>query len=982
MLKLRFLYVAVLFAVIGVPPVCAQPSLQAVPLPSATAPQVPPTQVPPPPVQPVPAPSAPQKPGQPSAQLPVQPVKPSGVLPLCGGIYQIGPPSTLPPAGSGPVVYQVGPCFEKQGGAAVVDAQTYLYYIELKNNVSVPSTGKWAPYDDKTEQIMLADFKRLWATNFLDDLSVETYDYVFSNGVIGKVILYNMEERQRVKIVDYVGSQKVEQSKIDDELKKKGTQIRLDSFIDPALIRRVAGIVRDIYAEKGYEYVDVKPEIKPVDSATKTVNLTFHITEGPKVKIRALDFQGNKAVGDRKLGGKMKDNKAPSRWFKWITGGGTYKEGKFEDDADKVVQYYRERGYVKAQVGQPGLKILEDAKDGKTRWVELEVPVTEGVRYKVGDISFSGNTVVKTEGLRPLFKIDSGEWFNEKKIRKGFDKAREAYGSVGYFEFTGVPEYAFPNDPKPQGAAAPADGGAADAGPPAPVAGLPPAGGGPPAPAAGPAAPSVAVKALGDQPVVNITMRLEEGKQYFVNRIIFLGNTTTRDNVIRREIRLFEGGVFNTEALKYSVRRLNQLGYFKPLEGEAIDVQKTANADAKVDVRLKFEEQNRNQITFGAGVSQYEGFFGQLAFQTSNFLGRGETFSVSAQQGNRAKNYQVGFTEPFLFDRPITAGVDVFNQEIQYIGQFTQASAGMNTVWGFPAGPFSRIFMSYSYQRVKVKDLNPLYSQAASLANNPFLADSLLLGEGGERRISKIGPSYLYNTVDNPIFPTSGRKFSTGFELAGLGGNSKFYTTKTEAVAYLQQTKRTSFGFRGALEYISPYGSTQQLPIFEKLFLGGEYSIRGFDIRSVGPRDLGSGLVIGGNKSILMNAEYLISIAGPVRLVLFYDAGQVRDRGEKFEWKEPVRRQTTIGALTPADSLSALYAVGGFNSSLPTRIDTLGETSAFKTSTGAEIRFFMPVLNVPFRLIFAMNPQRGGVLDNNLLQEKRFKFRFAVGTTF
>ena len=374
--------------------------------------------------------------------------------------------------------------------------------------------------------------------------------------------------------------------------------------------------------------------------------------------------------------------------------------------------------------------------------MQLQIPVTEGPRFRVGEVSFSGNTVVKTEGLRPLFKVEKDEWFNEKKIRKGFEKAREVYGSAGYFEFTGVPEYAFPNDPKPSADSTGPDAPASDA------AGPPP----PPSPSAGQAA-----KGKSTEPVVNVTMRLEEGKQYFVNRIIFLGNTTTRDNVIRREIRLFEGGVFNTEALKYSVKRLNQLGYFKPLEGEAIDVQKTADREAQVDVRLKFEEQNRNQITFGAGVSQYEGFFGQLAFQTSNFLGRGETFSVSAQQGNRAKNYQVGFTEPFLFDRPITAGVDVFSQEIKYYNQFTQASTGMNTVWGFPAGPFSRIFASYSYQRVQVRDLNPLYKQSAELVNNPFLADSLLTSSGGQRRISKIGPSYMYNTIDNPIFPTSGR---------------------------------------------------------------------------------------------------------------------------------------------------------------------------------------------------------------------------------
>ena len=914
---------------------------------------------------------------------------PSGTMPLCGGMYQIGQPPKMPPSNSGPVIYQVAACFEKQGGYSVVDPQTYLYYMEVARRVSDPAADRWVAYDDRTEQTIVGDFKRLWATNFLDDLSAETFDYVFTNGVVGKVILYNMEERQRVKIVDYVGSKKVEMSKIDEELKKKGIRIALDSFVDPGLVKQVAAVVRDLYAEKGYEYVTVKPEIKAVSSATKTVNLSFHITEGPKVRIKSVDFLGNTAIGDGALAKQMKENKGPNKWLFFMSKGGTFKEGKFEEDADKVQQYYRENGYVKAQIGQPQLRILWDEKDGRTRWVQLQIPVTEGPRYRIGEIDFSGNTVVKTEGLRPLFKLNAGDWFDEKKIRKGFEKAREVYGTGGYFEFTGAPEYAFPGDPKdpnaPGASGPPAP--AADAGPPAP-------GGDPKATPAVAAADAALKKKIGNQPVVNITMRLDEGKQYFVNRITFAGNTTTRDNVIRREMRLLEGSVFNTEALKYSVRRLNQLGYFKPLEGEAIDVQKTPVTDPtappSVDVRLKFEEQNRNQITFGAGVSQYEGFFGQLAFQTSNFLGRGETFSVSAQQGNRAKNYQVGFTEPFLFDRPITAGVDVFNQEIQYIGQFTQASRGMNTVWGFPVGPFSRVFMTYSYQGVRVKDLNPLYTQSAALVNNPFLADSLLTNENGERRISKISPSYQYNTVDNPIFPTTGKKFSSTFELAGLGGNTRFWSTRTEGIAYLKQTNRTSIGMRAAFEYINPYGQVcvgntcreSILPIFEKLFLGGEYSIRGFDIRSVGPRDPATGLVIGGNKSILANAEYLINIAGPVRLVLFYDIGQVRDQGDNFSMKEPITQLVTLNALAAADSLSALYTVGGFNPNYATRIDTIGYTSAFKASTGAEIRFFMPVLNVPFRLIFAMNPLRGGVLDNNLQPEKKYKFRFAVGTTF
>jgi outer membrane protein insertion porin family len=910
--------------------------------------------------QPSPAPDNPPA-ASPEGQAPlpavkeIPPAKPTGTLSLCNGLYQIGPPAKLPPAGSGPILYQYALCFAKQGGTSVIEPQTYLYYIGLRP--SAPSQDRWVPYNDATEGQILRDFKALWGTNFLDDLSIETVDYVFPNNVVGKIVLYDMEERQRVKIVDYVGSKKVEQSKIEEELKKKNIQIRLDSFIDPGIVRQVAGVVRDMYAEKGYEFVEVKPEVKEVSGGPKTVNLTFHITEGPKVKIRRVEFIGNSAISDGKLARKLKENKAPG-FFKFITGTGTYKEAKFADDAENVVSYYRERGYVKARVGQPELKVLEDSKDGKTRWIELRIPVTEGQRYKIGEFAFAGNSVVKSEALRPLFKLEKGDYYNEKRIRKGLEKAKELYGTGGYWEFTGYPDVVFPNEPNGD-----ADGNGDHDG------------------ASGPPAPEAAAKPVAGPPIVDVTMRLDEGKQYFVNRITFVGNTVTRDPVIRREIRLFEGGVFNTEALKYSVRRLNQLGYFKPLEGEAIDVQKTANVDNKVDVKLKLEEQNRNQITFGAGVSQYEGFFGQLAFQTSNFLGRGETFSVSAQQGNRAKNYQVGFTEPFLFGRPITAGIDVFDQEIQYFNQFTQASAGMNTVWGFPAGPFSRFFVNYSYQKVRVKDLNPLYETAAALGNNPFLADSLLIGQGGERRISKIGPSFIYNTVDSPIFPTTGRRYSLSFDLAGLGGNSSFYNPKAEGVWYLQQNRRLSLGFRAAIEYISPYGKTTELPIFEKLFLGGEYSIRGFDLRSVGPRDANSGLVIGGNKSMLFNAEYLINIAGPVRLVLFYDAGQVRDEGEKFAWQEKVTRTVTQGALIPFPG-DIYQVVPLLSQKLPTVTEDIGTTSAFKTSTGAEVRFFMPVLNVPFRLIFAMNPQRGGVLDNNLQPEKRFKFRFAVGTTF
>src|SRR5206468_10719087 len=303
------------------------------------------------------------------------------------------------------------------------------------------------------------------------------------------------------------------------------------------------------------------------------------------------------------------------------------------------------------------------------------------------------------------------------RIRKGLEKAREVYGTGGYYEFTGFPDYKFHDDPNPNEPEAPEalkapDGGKEAAGP----------------------------------PIVDVTLRMQEGQQFFVNRITFTGNTTTRDNVIRREVRLLEGGVFNTEMLKYSVKRLNQLGYFKALEGKPgeVDVQKVPNETNKVDIKLKLEEQNRNQLTFGAGVSEFEGFFGQLSFQTANFLGRGESLTLSLSAGSRAQNYSVAFSEPFLFDRNITGGFNVFRQDVRYIGQFTQKTAGTVLTMGFPLSGFSRMFANYSYQRVRVTEINELYSRTDVLQRNPFLRDSLLIGQDGERVISKVVPSYVY----------------------------------------------------------------------------------------------------------------------------------------------------------------------------------------------------------------------------------------------
>ena len=845
---------------------------------------------------------------------------------ICG--VTVGPPVNLPPAGSPPVIYLIAPCFSAQGNVSTVEANTYLFYMELARRPSQPSQNIWVPYDETAVQTIIADHKRLWATGWLDDLSITESDFVFANGVVGKLITYNMEERERVRTINYAGTDKINRTDIEEQLRTRRIEMGLDDFVDNATIARIKGVLREMMAEKGFTNAVVTHEVTEVAGGPKLVNVTFNTTEGPKIRIAEVEFIGNLVKSDATLRRRLKENK-PRSFLSFITGGGTWQEAKFEADADLVQQYLQNQGYARARVGQPELITIRE--DAESRWVRVRIPVEEGPRYRVGEVAIAGNTVVNTPALRTLFDIEPGDWYNLKKVQEGFRKAQDIYGGGGYIEFTAFPQFRYsdaPDNPVPAALVGPQD-----------------------------------------EPTVDVTFQLTEGPQFLVNRITFVGNSTTRDNVIRRELRLVEGATFNMEALKYSVRRLNQLGYFEQIDEQdqqAIKYVKTPDRPNMFDVTLTLREQNRNQLTFGAGVSQYEGLFGQLSFQTANFMGRGESLTVSMQAGDRAQNYQLAFTEPFLFDRSITGGFDIYKRALQYVGYYTQKSTGGNLTFGFPLGiDFTRMFATYSYEAVKMTDLNEAFIDPScvarlegcgsirlddlssinpdaleSLRRNPFVFDSLLIGAGGKRTVSKITPSLVHNTVDNPIFPNTGKRFSASVDLAMLGGNTQFYKPSVEGIKFWRHTPRTSLGVRGQFQFIAPVGDTTSLPIFEKLFLGGEYSVRGFDIRSIGPSDPSTGLVLGGNKSLLFNGEYLISVGGPVRLILFYDAGQVADEREPFAMDR------------------------------------------FKTSTGAEVRFMMPVLNVPFRLIFAANPQRADVFDNNLQPQKNFTFRFAVGSTF
>jgi outer membrane protein insertion porin family len=758
-------------------------------------------------------------------------------------------------------------------GNESVDAGTYLFHITEK-------VGD--PYDEAKAR---EDFQRLWATGFLDDLTLEVRD-----GERGKILRFIVKERKRIRSIEYLGSKALDQKAIEEKLTEEDAELKPDTFYDPAQIVKVEKIIREMLSDKGLPNGEVSSEVTNVANG---VRVAFNIRDEQKITIKAINFTGLHNFSAWRLRWGMKDTKE-SHLFAFLQGGSLYSGEKLAGDMEKVRELYLNDGFVDVSFGDAELTY----EDGSSRFLfwkhpkrflTLTIPVSEGKQYRVGEVSVDGAKVFPENFVKAFFNLQPGEVYNESKIVDGLEKLREIYGARGYIQFTGFPV----KRPQP------------------------------------------------DTDLVDVTINLQEDKQYFVNRIEFTGNTTTRDKVIRREVWLNEQDVMNMELLKLSIRRINQLGYFRPIEQP--EIRPVPGEEDRLDIVLPVEEQNRNQFTFGGGVSGLEGAFLNLSFSTTNFLGRGETASFMVQTGSRTRNFQIALQEPWFLDKPITLGFDVFNRTLR-LPQFTRQDTGASVVWGIPIKRFSRLFLNYGYTVIKTTEPD------SSLFNDQFFYDPLsaiyldpFFGAFGEFRQSKVTPTFVHNTVDQPIFARTGKRYTFSLEYAGgpLGGTVHFYKPTIEGVWYLPVSRTTNFGFRAMFSWVKGFNDSP-VPSFERFFMGGENQIRGYDIRSVGPTALDETvdpprqLLIGGTKMMLFNMEYYIPLAGPLRAVLFFDAGQ---------------------AFLDEDQL---------------------RFSMFKelvTSTGAEMRFFVPVLNVPFRLIFAYNP-------NPPLFQPKTAFRFGVGSTF
>ncbi|MDB4303644.1 outer membrane protein assembly factor BamA, partial [Desulfosarcina sp.] len=502
------------------------------------------------------------------------------------------------------------------------------------------------PYD---REVALGDFQKLWDTGFLDDLELQVAD-----GERGKIVTFVVVERPRIRMVEFRGSKELKPDDIEEKLVEEEAEISVDSFYDPAKLVRVEKIIREMLVDKGRAEGDVSSTVNPAD--TNGVNVVFDIRDEQKIRIKSVKFEGADHFSDWELRWAMKKTRE-SHLFAWAMGGANFTDDTYGEDIELVREAYLNEGFVDVAFGEPKMEYEDGTSrfmfwSSPRRWLQLTIPVTEGRQYRVGAVEVEGAEVLPSEFVKSYFALQEGEIYNESKINKGLEKLREIYGARGYIQFTGFP----------------------------------------------------VKRPVPDKDIVDVTINLQEDKQYFINRIEFEGNTSTRDKVIRRELWLNEQDVVNMELLKQSIQRINQLGYFTPIEQP--DIMPVEGEENKLDIVLRVTEQNRNQFTFGGGVSGLEGTFINLGFSTSNFLGRGETATFNIQTGSRTQNFQIALTEPWFMDKPITAGFDVYKRTLK-LPQYTRKDTGVGLVFGIPVKRFSRTFLRYNYSIIQTSDPDP-----------------------------------------------------------------------------------------------------------------------------------------------------------------------------------------------------------------------------------------------------------------------------------
>ncbi len=725
-----------------------------------------------------------------------------------------------------------------------------LFYIQTR-------VGE--PFNQTTAE---RDLQALNSLTFFDKTATRVLTEDGARGGIN--VIFEVRELPIIRDLVFDGLKAITEADVLKAFRENRIGVSKESALDPVKVNNSRRLIRELLAAKGYPNATVEIETDEV-SQTSTA-LTYKINQGERVRIVEIDFEGNQIFSDGALRSQLKYVKEAGLISRF-KGEDVLDRRKLEADLYNVSNYMRSKGYLNARTGEPrvedvgrkrtGLPILPlpllSSTDDALR---VTIPITEGKIYRFGEVKIEGNSIFSEQYIRAVLGVQPGEIADGQRLGKAlFEDLKRLYGSQGFIQYEYDVDQNFKDNPTNP-----------------------------------------------NEGIADFTISITEGKQFTLRRLEFQGNTFTRDNVLRRQVLINEGDVYNEFNFENSIVRVNQLGYFDPVDKDKDKDIRTNEETGEVDLTLRVTERGRQQISFNGGISGIGGSFFGLEYSTNNLLGRGESLSFNFAFGNRQRSLYFTFTEPSIRNREIAAGFTLFTSSSKFLGQgtflsnnttainsafnnldfqtlddsnlFTQTSTGGSIFLSAPLSEFrrrtrfnlfSRVGLSYSLSTTSIEDPE-VNSQGNANTFIPviFSQPSIIT--------SRITPTFSYNTSErNGVDAIRGKEVSVSLAFAGLGGDVRTYQPFVSYSQFTPIRRKTSrnpevFAFRILAGHVSSFSTTEAVrnanslafvngvPINERFFLGDEFTIRGYNVRSISPLAVTNTGVTSRNLTLASNA--------------------------------------------------------------------------------------------------------------------------------
>lgn len=732
---------------------------------------------------------------------------------------------------------QVVESVDIQGNRRLRD-EDLLYYIKTR------------PGDVYDPAALERDLKELLSLNFFDKTATRV---LTEDGIRGGVnVIFEVRELPIIRDLVFKGAKALQESDILKEFREKRVGVSKESVYDPVKARNATRVLRELLAGKGYP--NAKVEIQEDEVSATSIALTFNIEQGARSRIIQIEFEGNEKFKDGELRDALQLVKKTGLISR-VKGQDILDMRKLQYDLDRNVRTYMwSKGYFQARIGNPevvgqgikrtGFPILKNFPlpliTSVDDTLKIIVPVTEGKVYRVGELKVEGNSIFSEQQILAGVGLKKGEIVDGKRLQESvYEDLKKAYGSQGFVQYSAEFDPVFKDNPTNP-----------------------------------------------NEGIVDITLTVEEGKQFTLRRLEFTGNTFTRDKVMRREFLINEGDIYNQQYLEISVARLNQTQYFDPIDKEQDVEIRTDEEKGDVDLIVKVKEKGRQQISFNGGLSGIGGSFFGLEYSTNNLAGRGEILSFNVGAGNRQQSLQFSYQEPYFRDRPISVGFSVFASKYQFFGEgtfltqnqdllnqlfnplaqvttdesnlFTQRTYGANI---FATAPLSELFFK-KRRFTQFSRLGLTYQISATTLSDPEVNASAdpaatipVIYRQPNIITSQITASFVYDTrqpAANGIDTNSGKSLSVSLGFAGLGGDVRTYSPSVQYSQFIPIRKKKSkspevLAFRIIAATVGTWAITDKVrnanslafiggvPAFSRFFLGSENDIRGYESRAISP---------------------------------------------------------------------------------------------------------------------------------------------------